>query len=144
MDDTAAHDTAAFRFDSLPGVTLVATRYLTPRTTPDGHDLPVGFIEIDAHRDTPDPSHSGGHPGPTAPPSQDRPFVPGGKVPFMFRSLPGVTFYASRGEREVIVDAPPGSLHKATRWAMGWIRITYYLDGDDEEHEHASFAGPES
>src|SRR6478735_5025130 len=97
MDDTAAHDTAAFRFDSLPGVTLVATRYLTPRTTPDGHDLPVGFIEIDAHRDTPDPSHSGGHPGPTAPPSQDRPFVPGGKVPFMFRSLPGVTFYASRG-----------------------------------------------
>jgi len=27
---------------------------------------------------------------------------------------------------------------------MGWIRITYYLDGDDEEHEHASFAGPES
>jgi len=38
----------------------------------------------------------------------------------------------------------PEALHKATRWAMGWIRITYYLDGDDEEHEHASFAGPES
>jgi hypothetical protein len=69
----------------------------------------------------------------------DKPFVPGGKVPFVFRSLPGYTFYAARAEQEVIVDDPAGQ----KRWLEGWIQITYLRDGEDEEQGFGTgFAGP--
>jgi hypothetical protein len=132
-------DTAAFKFDSLPGVTFVATRSMEPKQTPNGHVL-AGTINIVPHRDLQDPSlGAAGFAGPTAPPSQDKPFIPGGKVPFVFRSLPGVTFYASRAEGEVTMDEPTGT----KRVAEGWIRITCYLDGDEEERELCGFAGPQ-
>jgi len=131
-------DTAAFKFDSLPGVTFTVTRSLV-----GGPDvMPEGFLTFTGRRDPEEILSQSGGTGPTAPPSIDRPFIPGGKVPFVFRSLPGYTFYAARAEREVFVDSPGGL--GGTRWAEGWIRVTYYRPGDDEEHEHGGFAGPES
>ena len=88
-------DTAAFKFDSLPSVTFVATRLTAPETGSDGLQYPEGWLEITPHRDGSEEGlGSSGDVGPTAPPSVDKPFVPGGKVPFAFRSLPGYTFYA--------------------------------------------------
>ena len=133
-------DTAAFKFDSLPSVTFVATRLTAPETGSDGLQYPEGWLEITPHRDGSEEGlGSSGDVGPTAPPSVDKPFVPGGKVPFAFRSLPGYTFYASRAEREVIFDDPPAG---KVRVQDGWIRQTFYLEGDDEEHELGGFAGP--
>lgn len=71
-------------------------------------------------------------------PSIDKPYVPGGKVPFAFRSLPGYLFCASRCDREV--EAVERGT--TTRWQEGWILITYYVEGDDEEHTMGGFAGP--
>ena len=102
-------DTAAFKFDSLPSVTFVATRLTAPETGSDGLQYPEGWLEITPHRDGSEEGlGSSGDVGPTAPPSVDKPFVPGGKVPFALRSLPGYTFYAARAEQEVIVDDPAG------------------------------------
>jgi hypothetical protein len=132
-------DTAAFKFDSLPGITFVATRYTAEKQMPDA-TYPEGWIEITPHRvGSEEGLGSSGLHGPTAPPSVDKPFVPGGKVPFIFRSLPGYTFYASRAEREVIFDDPTRG---KVRVQEGWIRQTFYLEGDDEEHELGGFAGP--
>ena len=116
----------------------MATRSTKPKQTP-GHVL-AGLINIVPHWDGEPLGQSASFAGPTAPPSQDRPFIPGGKVPFVFRSLPGVIFYASRADQEVIMDEPTGP----KRVAEGWIRITFYLDGDEEERELGGFAGPQS
>lgn len=64
-------DKAAFKFDSLPGLTFVATRY-TERTPlpgggpPEGAHIPEGFIYFQSHRDGAETLSSCGTPGPTA------------------------------------------------------------------------------
>ena len=131
-------DTAAFKFDTLPGITFVVTRETAPKDTPHGV-RPAGWLQFVPHRDTPDESlGESGSVGPSGPPSIDKPFVPGGKVPFTFRSLPGVTFYASRTVQGTQATTPYGE----ERVNEGWIKITYYLDGNDEEQELGGWAGP--
>ncbi len=84
-------------------------------------------------------SQSGGS-GPVGCGETDTPRIRGGKVPFVFRTLPGYVFYALRSE-EWIVE---GAGDVITQRMPGWIRVTYYRPGDDEEHELCGFAGPES
>lgn len=127
-------DTAAFKFDSLPGVTFVVTRH-----TKAIDQRSEGWLEFSSYRDGEKRLSGSGQTGPTAPPSLDMPFVPGGKVPFIFRSLPGYTFYAARSTRDVEVRDQGGGI---TRWMEGWVQLTYRVDGDDEERPLGGFEGP--
>lgn len=73
-----------------------------------------------------------------------------GKVPFVFRTLPGYTFYASQIEPRVGDPEGPtllagfGNIPETSQRSPGWIRITCKGPDDDEELEFFGFAGPES
>lgn len=72
------------------------------------------------------------------------------KVPFVFRTLPGYTFYASQIEPRVGDPEGPtllagfGNIPETSQRSPGWIRITCKGPDDDEELEFFGFAGPES
>jgi hypothetical protein len=131
------HDTAAFKFDSLPDVTFTATRAIR-----DEKEKP-GTITIKVRRDPPDHIDITWLSSPEPPPGRehDTPFVPGGKVPFVFRSLPGVTFYATRITEEMVEENPGG--FKSIK-LPGWVVFSYRRDGDDEEITTGGWAGPEA
>jgi hypothetical protein len=131
-------DTAAFKFDSLPGYTFVITRYTKPTSDAYGTHS-EGDLRTDYHRDG-EQFGGGTVEGPTAPEQTDRTFVPGGKASFLFRSLPGYTFWATRSVRDVTLrDEARGETATALE---GWIRIGYTRD-HDEEHELFGMAGPQ-
>jgi hypothetical protein len=129
-------DTAAFKLDSLPDVTFTVTR----STDPSGGFRSEGFLQFTARREDPKILSQSGSSGPVGPDSTDTPRIRGGKVPFVFRTLPGYTFYAIRYD-EGMVEENHGFLSQRM---PGWVRVTYYGPGDDEEQEWGGFAGPES
>lgn len=129
-------DTAAFKLDALPDVSFTVTR----STAPSGGFRSEGFLTFTARRENSSILSQSGASGPVDSGQTDTPRIRGGKVPFVFRSLPGYIFYALRSD-ELMVETLGGMTMQRS---PGWIRITYYGPGDDEEHELAGFAGPES
>lgn len=119
-------DIAAFKLDSLPDITFTVTRAIS-----SGGENPAGFLNF-------------------APEAVDTPRIRGGKVPFVFRTLPGYTFYASQIEPRVGDPEGPtllagfGNIPETSQRSPGWIRITCKGPDDDEELEFFGFAGPES
>lgn len=101
-------DIAAFKLDSLPDITFTVTRAIS-----SGGENPAGFLNFAARREQPEILGGGGRPGPVGPEAVDTPRIRGGKVPFVFRTLPGYTFYASQIEP----SGRPGRAH-----TPGWIR----------------------
>lgn len=89
-------DIAAFKLDSLPDITFTVTRAIS-----SGGENPAGFLNFAARREQPEILGGGGRPGPVGPEAVDTPRIRGGKVPFVFRTLPGYTFYASQIEPRV-------------------------------------------
>jgi hypothetical protein len=70
----------------------------------------------------------------------DKPYVPGGRATFKFRSLPGYTFWATRLERQTTTknDATGETLTVPE----GWLRFGYTRDGEDDEVELCGQGGP--
>lgn len=138
-------DIAAFKLDSLPDITFTVTRAIS-----SGGENPAGFLNFAARREQPEILGGGGRPGPVGPEAVDTPRIRGGKVPFVFRTLPGYTFYASRIEPRVGDPEGPtllagfGNIPETSQRSPGWIRITCKGPDDDEELEFFGFAGPES
>lgn len=130
-------DTAVFKLDNLPGINITVTR-----TVDAGSEYPVGFLMFTGRRENPEMVSQSGGSGPVGDGETDTPRIRGGKVPFVFRSLPGYTFYALRYDERIVEKDIAG--HPMAQRMPGWIRITYYGPGDDEEHEWGGFAGPES
>lgn len=77
-------DIAAFKLDSLPDITFTVTRAIS-----SGGENPAGFLNFAARREQPEILGGGGRPGPVGPEAVDTPRIRGGKVPFVFRTLPG-------------------------------------------------------
>lgn len=127
-------DIAAFKLDGLPDVTFTVTR------STDSGGRPEGSLTFTARREHPEILCRSGGSGPRAP-QTDTPRIPGGKVPFVFRTLPGYIFYALRCDTEIDFGETPLGV---ARRMPGWVRITYYGPGDDEERELCGFEGPES
>jgi hypothetical protein len=135
-------DIAVFKLDSLPDITFTVTRTTQPAPMPSGGTKPIGFLDFVGRREfVPGIASQAGVPGPTGPEMVETPRIPGGKVPFVFRTLPGYTFYAIRFDHEILDKDLRGGTE---RRAPGWIRVTYYGPGDDEERELCGFAGPQS
>ncbi len=140
-------ETAAFKFDTLPGWTFTVTRFITEEN--DGLDSftggqrEAGDLRIDCHRDG---ELLGAQvlwvSGPTGDPDPDKPFVPGGRITFTFRSLPGYTFWATRSERQVTTPYP-GREHtdETLTSPEGAVRIGYTRDGDEDEVELSVIQG---
>lgn len=97
-------DIAAFKLDSLPDITFTVTRAIS-----SGGENPAGFLNFAARREQPEILGGGGRPGPVGPEAVDTPRIRGGKVPFVFRTLPGYTFYASQIEPRVATRKGPHS-----------------------------------
>lgn len=141
-------ETAAFKFDSLPGWTFTVTRFITAENDGlesfTGGQREVGDLRIDYHRD----GQVLGAPvlwvsGPTGDPDPDRPFVPGGRVTFTFRSLPGYTFWATRAERQVTTPYPGREHLGATLTSPeGAVRIAYTRTGEEDAVELCVIEGP--
>lgn len=139
-------ETAAFKFESLPGWTFTVTRFITEEN--DGLDSftggqrKAGDLRISFHRDGAPGAVVAWAEGPVGEPDPDKPYVRGGRVTFAFRSLPGHTFWATRSEREVTTrypgreqvgeneTSPEVWLHETS--PEGWLRIGYTRDGEDE------------
>lgn len=135
-------DIAVFKLDSLPDLVFTVTRTTKP-VPPQAPNVtgtvPIGFLDFVSRRELPQVVSQSGFSAPAGPEVIDTPRIRGGKVPFIFRALPGYTFYALRYDQEILQEEPWGH----SRRAPGWIRITYYGPGDDEERELGGFAGPE-
>ncbi|AFE17350.1 hypothetical protein MRGA327_15495 [Mycobacterium tuberculosis RGTB327] len=129
-------DIAAFKLDSLPDITFTVTRAIS-----SGGENPAGFLNFAARREQPEILGGGGRPGPVGPEAVDTPRIRGGKVPFVFRTLPGYTFYASQIEPRVGDPEGPtllagfGNIPETSQRSPGWIRITCKGPDDDEELE---------
>lgn len=135
-------DIAVFKLDSLPDMVFTATR--TTKPIPGGivtGTIPAGFLNIVGRRELPEVVSQAGAAGPVEPEMVDTPRIRGGKVPFVFRTLPNYTFYTIRYDDEIVETSPTGH---TTRRAPGWIRITFYGPDDDEERELCGYAGPQS
>ncbi|TLH63359.1 hypothetical protein [Mycolicibacterium neoaurum] len=129
-------DTAAFKLDALPDVSFTVTRSIDP----EGGFRSEGFLKFTARREIPAILSESGGSGPVGNGQSDTPRIRGGKVPFVFRSLPGYTFCALRSDETMLENLGGMTVQRSP----GWIRITYYGPGDDEEHEWGGFAGPET
>jgi len=130
-------ETAAFKFESLPDWTFAITRYTSPESDRHGNHA-AGDLRIDYHQDG--ENRGGGTvSGPRGSPDIDKPFVPGGRITFTFRSLPGYTFWANRSERQASTrNAATGETLTVPE---GWLRIGYTRDGE-EDVELCAQGGP--
>lgn len=133
------HETAAFKFNSLPGWTFTVNRYLSPESDAYG-SYATGNLRIYYHQDGEQRPTGFALDGPVGAPDTDRPFVPGGRVTFSFRSLPGYTFWATRLERQT--TAPDRETGETVTVPEGWLRVGYTRDGEDDDVESCGTWGP--
>lgn len=137
-------DIAVFKLDSLPDIVFTVTRTtkpILPHTGTVTGTIPLGFLNIVGRRELPTVVTQPGVAGPVGPEMVDTPRIRGGKVPFVFRTLPDYIFYAIRYDDEIVETSPTG---QTTHRAPGWIRITFYEPGNDEERELCGYAGPQA
>jgi hypothetical protein len=109
-------DIAVFKLDSLPELVFTVTRTTEPvppqRANATG-TIPQGFLNFVSRRELPKVVSQAGFSGPAGPEMVDTPRIHGGKVPFVFRTLPGYTFYAIRYDQEIVEKGPLGQARRA-------------------------------